>query len=355
MAALTQGARENVVTSAVLIPLVSVFVLLRFGLKIFRRQAIQGPDWMCLFSAAIFIASSGLVINFILNVSQFHEFDLDFSLGVVESTNRATLIYITEILFGFGITSIKLSILWFYYKLFSIDQKLRRVIIAVTIVSILWFIVGTLVIVLQCVPIRLYWETFGSPEYCLSYPRLLFGYELTNLFVDVAILCIPTTVVWKLQLPRAKKVTFTFIFLLGGLVCIFSILRITAVWNPPNIFEDFNFALSYVWSSLQCGLAIITSCLPTLGPLLPPWSIRLPSITGWYESIRSCLSRASSSGRHNSLEITGSKSPWDMVGSDRLNATSQAWISGDDFARSQYALLPVPSRAILVDREIEIV
>ncbi|KAI0104984.1 hypothetical protein GGR51DRAFT_200282 [Nemania sp. FL0031] len=355
MAALTKGARENFVTSAALIPLVSLFVALRFGLKIFRRQAIQGPDWMCLFSATIFNVGAALIINFIFNVSRFHEFDLDFSLGDVESANRAKIIYITEILFGFGITSIKLSILWFYYKLFSIDQKLRRVIIATTIVSILWFIVSTLVIVLQCVPVRLYFETFASPEYCLSYPRVLFGYELTNLFVDVAVLCIPTTAVWQLQLPRAKKVTFTFIFLLGGLVCIFSILRITAVWNPPNIYEDFNFPLSYVWSSLQWGLAIITSCLPLLGPLLPPWSIRLPSIASWYESIRSRLSRNRSSGRHDPLGITSSKRTWDMIGGNRHNETSQAWVSDDGFTRSQYALLPIPSRAILVDRENEIV
>jgi hypothetical protein len=119
-------------------------------------------------------------------------------------------------LFGFGITAIKLSILWFYYILFSVDNLLRWAIRAAAIVSILWLIVSTLVIVLQCIPPKAYWETLASTEYCLEYPRILLGYELTNLFVDVAILCIPTGTVWNLQLPKSRKIPIMGIFLLGS-------------------------------------------------------------------------------------------------------------------------------------------
>ncbi|KAI3318235.1 hypothetical protein HD806DRAFT_512286 [Xylariaceae sp. AK1471] len=291
MATLSWSGQQHFVQSVVLIVLTSFFVLLRFAIKIGRLQALQGPDWLCLLATALLNVSAGLVINFIFNVSPSHSFDLDPSLGLVEISNLAKLDYANEILFGFGITAIKLSILWFYYILFSVDNSLRWVIRAAAIVSILWLIVSTLVVVLQCIPPKAYWETLASTEYCLEYPRILLGYELTNLFVDVAILCIPTGTVWNLQLSKSRKIPIMGIFLLGSVVCIISILRIIAIWHPPDIVLHFDFGRTYSFSGLQLGLAIITSCLPTLGPLLVFLSRPMSYVSSWYRSLVSFSSR----------------------------------------------------------------
>jgi hypothetical protein len=126
------------------------------------------------------------------------------------------LVYTDELLFGFGITSIKISILWFYHNVFSVHQTLDRVIKAATAVCLLWLTVATLVIAFQCKPVQAYWEHFDLPPYCLEYPRVLLGYEISNLFIDVAILCIPIGAVSRLNLPWLKKVPVIGIFLLGA-------------------------------------------------------------------------------------------------------------------------------------------
>ena len=56
-----------------------------------------------------------------------------------------------------------------------------------------------------------------SPALCLDAKRLLLGYELTNLFIDVVILCIPVMVIGRLQLSSAKKIGSLVAFLLGFL------------------------------------------------------------------------------------------------------------------------------------------
>ncbi len=127
------------------------------------------------------------------------------------------LVYTNELIFGFGITAIKLSILWFYHSLFSVDRTLLRIIQVTAAVCIAWFIVATLVIALQCTPVQAFWERFDVPPYCLEYPRVLLGYEIANLLIDVAILCIPTGTVIRLQLPWLKKVPIIGTFLLGVL------------------------------------------------------------------------------------------------------------------------------------------
>ncbi|KAI8949430.1 hypothetical protein F4801DRAFT_603257 [Xylaria longipes] len=354
MAGLTKSASENFVVSVSLIVFTSLSILIRLALKLYRRQAPQGPDWMCFIATATFLTYSALTLNFIFNVSASHSFDLDPTRPLDELHSLAKLVYTNELLFGFGITTIKLSILWFYHTLFSVDETLQRVIKATTAICILWFIVATLVIALQCMPVHAYWENFDLPPYCLEYPRVLLGYEISNLFIDVAILCIPTGTVMRLQLAWPKKVPIIGIFLLGALVCIASIVRLTAIWRPPNIFQDFDFGGTYLWSSLQLGVAIITSCLPTFGPLLPLLAKPIPYIRSWYESLRSRPS-AQYRTRNQVISPISPGRPWAMDGGDGLGPTSQSWAYGEEFDSPHYALHPVPSRTILVNRHVEVV
>lgn len=51
----------------------------------------------------------------------------------------------------------------------------------------------------------------------MNVAKLFLGYEMTNLFLDVFILCIPLPIVWQLNLPFSKRVGLIGIFFLGGL------------------------------------------------------------------------------------------------------------------------------------------
>ncbi|KAI0454619.1 hypothetical protein F5B21DRAFT_524436 [Xylaria acuta] len=354
MAGLTKSASENFVASVTLIVFTSLSIFTRLALKLHRRQAPQGPDWMCFIATAAFLTYSALTLNFIFNVSTAHSLDLDPTRPLNELHSLAKLVYTNELLFGFGITAIKLSILWFYHTLFSVDETLQRVIKATTFICILWFIVATLAIALQCMPVSAFWEYFDMPPYCLEYPRVLLGYEISNLLIDVAILCIPVGTVIRLQLAWSKKAPVIGIFVLGALVCIASIVRLTAIWRPPNIFRDFDFGGTYLWSSLQLGVAIITSCLPTFGPLLPLFTKPIPYIRSWYESLRSRPS-AQSRTRNQVTSPISPERPWVMDRGDSLRPTSQSWAYSEEFDSQHYALHPVPSRTILVNRYVDVV
>ncbi|KAI1361986.1 hypothetical protein F5Y08DRAFT_313337 [Xylaria arbuscula] len=368
---LTKNARENYVASVTLIVLTSVCVFIRLALKICRRQAPRGPDWMCFVAMGIFVTYASLILNFIFNVSQYRALDPDPRLGYDEATNLAKLVYTNELLFGFGITSIKLSILWFYYDLFSVDRALLRVIQATAAICVVWFVVATLVIALQCMPVRAYWEHFDLPPYCLEYPRVLLGYEVSNLLIDVAILCIPTGTVLRLRLSWGKKVSIIGIFLVGAVVCIFSVVRLTAIWNPPDIFTGLNFGATYLWSTAQLGVAIITSCLPTFGPLLSFLARPGAYIRSGYEALRRWRPSANVSGMSDSIAGAatastdeqsgradegecGGRGRWGRAGNHR--GTPQTWRSfGEDPDGSLFVLHTVPSRTLLVNRGGEIV
>ncbi|KAI0189042.1 hypothetical protein F4808DRAFT_445798 [Astrocystis sublimbata] len=355
MDTLTPNASKNFVLCIVLIAFTSACLILRLFTNYYRRKALSGPDWFCIVATIVFNVYCGLIIQFIFNESQFHAFDLDLTLGATEVTNLLRFAFITEILFTIGITAIKLSILWFYYTLFSINRQLNPIIKATAVLVVAWFFAAILVLVLQCNPVSAFWEHFLQPPYCLETPRVLLGYEISNLFIDVAVLCIPVTTVWQLQIPVTKKLSILGIFLLGTVTCIASIFRLTAIWNPPNVMENFDFGQTYVWTTLQLGLAIITCCLPTYAPLIPLFPGVIRHLCGYYKTMR----YPSTAGRSQDLYRVGDAShpdrPWVRVGDEQPNAASQSWAYGNNSGRSDYPLQPMHKGAIVVDTRVDVV
>lgn len=128
--------------------------------------------------------------------------------------------YALEILYGTAISTVKFSILWFYWQLFATSGSAthnKRIIQVAAFTCIVWFLVTTFVFIFQCTPIHAYWDEIRQPPHCMDMTKLLFGYELTNLLLDIFILCIPMPIVWQLNLKPSKKISLLGILSLGAL------------------------------------------------------------------------------------------------------------------------------------------
>ncbi|KAI1656745.1 hypothetical protein F4813DRAFT_124430 [Daldinia decipiens] len=341
MAVLTANARKNFIACVVMLSLATIAVLMRFLIKFVHQQRLHGADWLCLASLAFLIAYCSLVINFIFNVSLFHAYDIYFKISLpeqlTEMVNLLKYSYATELLFTFVISSVKLSILWFYYDLFAVNNRLRILIQVTAAACTLWFLVATFVLAFQCQPVEAFWEKLNQAPWCLDTPRVLLGYELTNLFLDATVLCIPIVTISRLNLPTSKKISVLSILLLGALVCIASIIRLTAIWNPSDILRGWDFGSIGLWSTIQLGLAIVCSCLPTFGPLLPILK-QLRSIQGLRELLKLRLSNTSSFSRTS--KVPGMERPWARIKGAQHNVTSRTWAEGNNDG-SEVALEPI--------------
>ncbi|KAH9904492.1 hypothetical protein F4778DRAFT_790032 [Xylariomycetidae sp. FL2044] len=360
MSDLTTSARLNFGAIMATLSLAIVAITMRFIVRVIYKQKILPADLMCVAATVFFITYSSLIINFIFVKSQYHALDANPLLGLDELVNLSKMTFIAEIVFGCGITSIKLSILWLYNTLFSVKPNIQRSIHVVASIAILWFIVVTCIIVFQCKPISAYWETVASPEYCSSNTTTLLGYEMTNLFIDVAILCIPIAALSGLRMAMAKKVSVIMVFLLGALVCVFSILRLTAIYRLPDPAANLDFPFVLFWATLQLGMAIFLSCLPTLGPILSLIPSPVAYVVGLYDSIKSRHTRSlapsnipNQYGDTPSEGVGSQRHPWLKVNN---NTHSHSWqVSRTDDEAAGYVLQSVQPRSIMVNRDFEIV
>ncbi|KAI6087452.1 hypothetical protein F4821DRAFT_108552 [Hypoxylon rubiginosum] len=353
MTPLTQGARQNLQACSAMIGLTALAVVSRVAVRLTHGQALQVSDWLCLTSLALFYAQCGLIINFIIRNGAY---EIGPPLQLIEIVELLKITWIAEILFGGLITAVKLSILWFYYSIFSVNHHVRHAIFITATGCIIWFIVTTFIVLFQCHPIDAFWNQLAQPPFCIDAPTFLLGYEMTNLFLDVAILCIPTGALKQLHLPLSKKISLCVIFILGGLVCIASIIRLTALYKLPNPDLNFNFPVSLLWGTIQSGLAIICSCLPILGPVFGAVAKASDAVRTWYGSLRSRSSKSKTShgGGSKASNAAGSGQSWTRFEDSRYIGAAGSWARVDHEDGSEnFRLKPMHSGTASSDRDLE--
>lgn len=231
-------------------------VVLRLIVKINKKLRLGIEDWLVISALCLFYVYIGVLVQSMLPIIEFksltkqlinhrrsggerrwlpsatrvdpsanellaqgfvdfipHKFDVSNTDAVSQN------IYITEIVFGTTITAVKISILCFYRSIFA-TPSFRRKTLILGIICVLWFIITLFIIIFQCSPISGAWDSvfqIKNKTKCIPIPGFIFGYELSNVLLDICILCLPIYMIRRLQLPTRRKISVGSIFLLGGL------------------------------------------------------------------------------------------------------------------------------------------
>ncbi|KAI0433000.1 hypothetical protein F5Y09DRAFT_300500 [Xylaria sp. FL1042] len=358
MSELTPSARVNFDTGVAFLVLATVAVIARFGSRLSIGKRPLGPDWLCLLSLLFFYGYIIVIINFIFNVSQFHAFDFNPLFPLSETKNFLIAVFLIEIFFTLIVTSVKLNILWFYHSIFHINRTTNRVIFGLIALCVVWFLIAIFpLIIFQCHPVDALWNQFDAPPACLESQKILLGYELSNFFIDIAILSVPVATVGKLQLSRTKKVGASVTFLLGGFVCIASIVRLTTIYDVRDPSRPVQSSPSIVWSTIQAGIAIVCSCIPTYGPLLASTTKGFRHLASQYGTRGSQIDKpgdttGSSRGRFQDLDDSRGDSWTRIVSPD--NHSLRTW-NPELNKSNEHILQPLPPRGIVVSHQVDVV
>lgn len=124
-----------------------------------------------------------------------------------------------EFVYSITITTVKLSVLFFYHRMFpnsATNLKFKVGLYSLAAVSVVLGLGTFIACVFECDLTSLYWDR-TSYGLCIDMKAFLLSTAILNLFTDIAILILPISVVWKLQIKKSQKVAITGIFLLGGL------------------------------------------------------------------------------------------------------------------------------------------
>ncbi len=141
-----------------------------------------------------------------------------------------------QLLYNLAITSIKWSILLFFHRTFHPHYFFRVVNWCVAGFVTCWFITVTFGVIFQCTPLSFLWNK-NQPGHCIDFEVLSISTAIVNIVTDCIIVGMPMPIIWKLQLPMTKKIGLSFTFLLGGIVILASILRVTTL-HSVNTYDS---------------------------------------------------------------------------------------------------------------------
>jgi hypothetical protein len=125
------------------------------------------------------------------------------------------------------------------------------------------------VYVFQCVPIDSLWNDYG-PGYrivCINFQAAIVAFGVINIVTDWWILALPIPVVMALSLERRTKWSICSLFLVGGVVCILSIVRLFYAKRFESGDPSWEFSTISTISTAECSLGILAACMPTWRPL----------------------------------------------------------------------------------------
>ncbi|KAF7560434.1 hypothetical protein G7046_g3723 [Stylonectria norvegica] len=239
-------------------------VCLRCFTRTYVVKGVLGlDDYLSLCALGFSIAFLGVSIHLFDVGGGHHMWDVhmsDYSPPFLQTTIGSTLT------FALSIACSKLSILTFYLRI-SPDRIFRRAVYGLIGLVIAYTLASILLLIFQCQPVSAGWDRSVEGT-CIGYvaPMMILG--VSNIVVDIVILCLPIKVVLPLQIPVKQKISLGFLFATGGFVCAVAIKR-TAIIPPLLDSDDYTWKLpgQIIWSFIEANAGLVCASVPALKPL----------------------------------------------------------------------------------------
>lgn len=120
------------------------------------------------------------------------------------------------IIYTFCISFIKLSVLFFYLRVF-VNDRFRVVTFSIIGVVTAWTCANVLLLFLICRPFAANYDLSIEGQ-CGDRPTAFIAIGAFNIITDVVILVLPIPTIWSLRAQKKWKIGLTAIFLLGLVV-----------------------------------------------------------------------------------------------------------------------------------------
>jgi hypothetical protein len=251
-----------------MVSIAAAFVLIRFVFKmVYSKLEIGLDDWTVL--ACLLTTVPSAIITVFGTVKHGLGQDL-WTLSPGEITKMLKFFYIMASLYFTQVTLLKLTLIFFYIRVFP-STPVQRLLWGTVIFVSLWGLTFVLLAILQCQPISYFWthwDGLGTGR-CLDINAITASNAGISIALDLWILGIPLWQIWGLKMHWKKKASVALMFGVGTFVTVVSILRLSALVHfAQSSNASWEFYDVSVWSSIEICVGIMCACLPTMRLLL---------------------------------------------------------------------------------------
>ncbi|KAF2755293.1 hypothetical protein EJ05DRAFT_478311 [Pseudovirgaria hyperparasitica] len=224
-----------------------------------------------------------------------------------EQKNFMMIQFVMHPLYALSTSLVKLSILFFYKRLFCTRSRPKFTYLVYTMVAIvlIWTVAYIFSQIFACGSsgVATRWDTVVNiNRKCPLADNLSFAASIASFLTDLIILVMPIPKIWGLHMRTRQKFSIVGVFMIGSLATAASLVRLVnwvIVWNGHWSFPDGEYiaTIAVTWMVVETGVGLIAASLLTLSPL-----IRYASAGRIIQSIRSTFSTTSLRSRGEASE-----------------------------------------------------
>ncbi|KAH6706285.1 hypothetical protein BKA61DRAFT_580541 [Leptodontidium sp. MPI-SDFR-AT-0119] len=326
-------ARATTTASTIVSVLAVISVALRFWTRRIIKAGYKADDWWILVGLVFMLSTGGVLLYGVRadpdggQVINRDDPNFDFT----PHTTYLKTSFIAATLYFSVVTSIKISILYMYRRIFPIDEFFLQSQIVGALVLV-WWLVGTVLTIVSCLPVDRLWIGPSAGGYCFDFNIYWMSMGAVELVIDSLLLILPVRMVLGLQLSRQQKVLVVGIFALGGFVIVTGLVRVILGYRPGS--QNVAFARAELWSAVHIGIAIVCACLPTLRPLIKRASTTAASLKRKYGSSSSSGQDSSANGSGGSNAASRNRGHTEVLALKNVRTGSASadnvYLTGDD-------------------------
>ncbi|KAH1979742.1 hypothetical protein KXW88_006959 [Aspergillus fumigatus] len=193
-----------------------------------------------------------------------------YPLGMTGFSNFFVNLFVYEIFYTLSICVTKYSILMFYWRIFG-TTNIRIPIYVIFFLVTCWGLGVIFTTIFQCLPVRGFWDKSVNPHCGVDVNQFFIGNAVPNIITDWALLILPMPYIWRLHRDIAQKIAISSVFVLGGFICVISIVRLVIMldsYRVPSIDVTCVFIGPSTWTAVETNIGVVSACLPSLRPLL---------------------------------------------------------------------------------------
>jgi hypothetical protein len=176
--------------------------------------------------------------------------------------------FVAQLLYKVSICLTKLSILFFYIRIFP-SQNFKRAVSALGGITVAYSFASVCCTIWQCDPIAKTWNK-KLDGHCLEIGEVWYSTSVMAIVTDLAIIILPVYQIRRLQMPLFQKLALCLMFSLGIFVIACTVVRMAVVGPAITALDTPYYQVtSNSWTFLEANVAIIITCIPTLkGPII---------------------------------------------------------------------------------------
>ncbi|KAJ9288391.1 hypothetical protein DTO021C3_3910 [Paecilomyces variotii] len=258
---------SNNATVGVVMGIATFFVAVRFYSRTTNSgTGLGADDWMTLVSL-VFAYGTGIccILGGEYGIGK-HIWSVPEDDDVLESMK---IIFAYVILYANTVPVVKYAVLLLYRRIFDLTWSLY----ICAFLAFGYALSVSVTISVACKPSSFFWTQWVNPlsggKCTVNLYQFYLWNAVGNLLTDVLILCLPIPIVWGLQMSVTKRLAVIGIFMLGGFVCVATIVRIYSITQLKDT-VDITWAIgdAMIWSNVEPCIGIVSACLPTMRPAL---------------------------------------------------------------------------------------